>query len=340
MNVKEFILRKIDQDGEVTSRDIQDEADITRQSAHKYLKELRQQGLIRKIGKTKGVKYVRDEPGMNTEHSIQRTYQSDRLEEDKIFRELSLELHLQKQLTPQASDITAYAFTELMNNAIEHSGSKNIRVVFELKPYDLVFHIKDYGVGIFAHIRDSLGLDSEREALQDLLKGKTTTDELRHSGEGIFFSSKAADIMRISSHNLALHFNNRQDELYTQTRSRQQGTTVEFTVSRNSKKDLSDIFERYSGEEYDYSFSKTEVTVSLFTEEEHQFISRSEARRLLHRLDKFEKIVLDFDGIKIIGQGFADQIFRVFQREHPAIDIEPINANDAVAAMISHVKSK
>ena len=339
MDIKQLILDKIEQNGAVTSWEIQDEAGVTRQSAHKHLKELRQQGIIRKIGRTRGVKYVRDETGTIAEHSLQRTYHNDHLEEDKVFRELSLELHLQKQLTPQANDITSYAFTELLNNAIEHSGSESIRITFNLKPYELVFRIKDYGVGIFAHIRDQLGLDSEREALQDLLKGKTTTDEAHHSGEGIFFSSKVADIMRITSHKLALHFDNRADEFYTQTLSRRQGTAVEFTVSRHAKKNLADIFEQYSGEEYDYSFSKTEVTVSLFIAEEHQFISRSEARRLLHRLDKFEKVALDFEGIKTIGQGFADQIFRVFQQQHPDIDITPINTSEAVAAMISHVQS-
>ena len=340
MDIKQLILDKIERNGAVKSQEIQDEAGITRQSAHKYLKELLQQGMIRKIGKTRGVKYVRNDSRLNTEHSIQRTYQNTDLEEDKIFQEISLDLHLSKQLTPQANDITAYAFTELLNNAIEHSRSENIRISFVLKPYDLEFVIKDYGVGIFAHIRDQLGLNSERDALQDLLKGKTTTDESRHSGEGIFFSSKVADIMRITSHKLALHFDNRQDELFTQTLPHRQGTSVEFVISRNSKKNMTDIFEQFSGEEFNYQFSKTQVTVSLYEGNDQQFISRSEARRLLHRLDKFEKIILDFEGINSIGQGFADQVFRVFQQQHPDLIIKSINTNDAVDAMLSHVKSK
>jgi len=51
-------------------------------------------------------------------------------------------------------------------------------------------------------------------------------------------------------------------------------------------------------------------------------------------LDKFEKIILDFDGVKTVGQGFVDEIFRVFKREHLNIGIEYINANNDVEFMI------
>ena len=36
-------------------------------------------------------------------------------------------------------------------------------------------------------------------------------------------------------------------------------------------------------------------------------------------------------------QGFADEIFRVFQNAHPDIVLRPINANEAVLGMIQHV---
>ena len=39
-----------------------------------------------------------------------------------------------------------------------------------------------------------------------------------------------------------------------------------------------------------------------------------------------------------MGQGFADEVFRVFQNQHPDIMLNVINANETVLGMIRHVK--
>jgi len=49
---------------------------------------------------------------------------------------------------------------------------------------------------------------------------------------------------------------------------------------------------------------------------------------------------VDFNGVNSIGQGFADQIFRVFQQQHPDIEIESINTTDGIEAMILHVQQE
>ena len=36
-------------------------------------------------------------------------------------------------------------------------------------------------------------------------------------------------------------------------------------------------------------------------------VARSQAKRLLERFDRFEEVVLDFDGVRQVGQGFADE---------------------------------
>ena len=38
-----------------------------------------------------------------------------------------------------------------------------------------------------------------------------------------------------------------------------------------------------------------------------------------------------------MGQGFADEIFRVFQNEHPEVELIPMNACRSVLGMIKHV---
>ena len=50
--------------------------------------------------------------------------------------------------------------------------------------------------------------------------------------------------------------------------------------------------------------------------------------------------MLDFKGIKTIGQAFADEIFRVFAREHPGVKLMPCNANNEVAKMIHRARTE
>jgi len=71
-----------------------------------------------------------------------------------------------------------------------------------------------------------------------------------------------------------------------------------------------------------------------------QYISRSEARRLLSRLTEFSEAVLDFKDVNMIGQGFADEVFRVYPRNNPEIKITTENVIPEINAMIRHVAEK
>ncbi len=68
-------------------------------------------------------------------------------------------------------------------------------------------------------------------------------------------------------------------------------------------------------------------------------VTRSQAKRLLARFEKFMEIVLDFQDVESIGQAFADEIFRVFHNEHPNINLYPINVNDQVLSMIKRAQN-
>jgi hypothetical protein len=58
-------------------------------------------------------------------------------------------------------------------------------------------------------------------------------------------------------------------------------------------------------------------------------MARSQAKRLIARLEKFAHVTLDFSGVEVAGQGFRDEVFRVFARSHPEITMEPVGMNDA-----------
>jgi len=83
-------------------------------------------------------------------------------------------------------------------------------------------------------------------------------------------------------------------------------------------------------------FNRT-IHVALFREGD--FVSPTEAKLIGARLQGFEVVELDFAGIDQVGQGFADDLFRVWAGEHPTSRLVPVNANPAVTAMITAVQA-
>ena len=112
------------------------------------------------------------------------------------------------------------------------------------------------------------------------------------------------------------------------------GTRVEFQVGRGTRRNLEGVFAEFAPAEYDYRFLKTKVLVKLLQSE---YVSRSEAKRLLANLDRFREVVLDFKDVRSLGQGFADEVFRVFAAAHPATKVAAVGANSVVSAMLRHV---
>lgn len=80
----------------------------------------------------------------------------------------------------------------------------------------------------------------------------------------------------------------------------------------------------------DYGFNKAVVPVRMLKHGLEQLISRSQAKRLLARFERFKVVILDFKGVDTIGQAFADEIFRVFSSEHPDVKLVPVNATSEV----------
>lgn len=56
-------------------------------------------------------------------------------------------------------------------------------------------------------------------------------------------------------------------------------------------------------------------------------VSRNEARRFADRLQTLRVVILDFDGGGLIGPSFADELVRVWAREHPDIELRVSRAS-------------
>lgn len=114
------------------------------------------------------------------------------------------------------------------------------------------------------------------------------------------------------------------------------GTVVDLIIRKDSSLDFTELFKSYTDD--DYNFNKTEIRIKMVESFSDTLMSRSQAKRILSRIEKFKEVVLDFDEVKIIGQGFADEIFRIFLNKHPEIKINCINCNSDVEFMIQRAK--
>ncbi|MBU0729282.1 MAG: DUF4325 domain-containing protein [Proteobacteria bacterium] len=334
MHVKEKILALIKKKKAVSGVELAADLGISRQAVNKHLKNLIQNGSVFKEGITRGAVYRIATTGKSSPGKLRKTFILEDLAEDIVFRDISLFLNLPRILSPGAAEIARYTFTEMLNNAIDHSRSEKCHIEILIDEFNFQFCIRDYGVGIFYSVSDKFKLQDENAAVGEIIKGKTTTMKEKHSGEGIFFSSKAADTMSFRSHKTRLVFDNLRKDVFIEEKKNINGTEVFFCINKRTRKKLDSIFSMYAPEEFDYKFEKTRAMVKLF---QPQYISRSEAKRLLHGLDKFKLIILDFKGVNVMGQGFADEIFRVFIRNHPDISIETENLSPALMPIIKHV---
>ena len=335
IGTKQAILSILYRQGPLEGGGLARKLGVSRQALNVHMQNLITRGKVRKVGVTRGARYLLSS-GKTDSAQILRRYSLPGLEEDNVFEEITTILNLRSELPNNTFRIARYALTEMVNNAIDHSQAAGCELLAVLEPYQFSFRLRDRGIGLFDSIQSKFNLDDEYAALGELLKGKTTTMRERHSGEGIFFTSKAGDHFTIRSHRIRLDFDNIRDDVLVHQQRFWKGTEVAFQTRRSSRRRLGEIFENYSPEEFGFQFERTRVRVKLF---QRDYTSRSEARRLVWNLDRFRDIVLDFKGVHSMGQAFADEIFRVFTRNHPDISINVINANPAVEVMIRHVRS-
>lgn len=347
MALKDQILQLAKKSKRLKAAEVAEKFDVSRQYASLTLSELVSGGRLLKIGSTRNAEYVLPEYALQHLEifpaKIVKTFLNRGLEEHRVLDEVEAQFPPILKLSENVRSVFTYAFSEMLNNAIEHSESQRISIEVFLKEENLVFIVNDFGIGVFRNIMQKKKLKSELEAIQDLLKGKTTTMPKSHSGEGIFFTSKVGDEFILESYGYRLIANNKIPDIFLQeikgSGKQKRGTKVTFKIATNSKGHLNDVFERYANidEESNYGFDKTEIKIKLYSLG-GVHISRSQARRVLSGLEKFRVVVFDFDKVPVVGQAFSDEIFRVFHNKYPKIKLQAVNMNDAVKFMVDRVE--
>lgn len=344
MLTKEKILAAVKKNQQITTKDIVKIFKVSRQYANSMIAALVAEHKLTKVGATKNSFYVLPGHALIYVFRYTKSFKNHNLEEHKILDDIEHHSPTLGELAENIHSIFTYAFSEMFNNAIEHSQSETIKVevTVDIKKQILLFIIDDNGVGVFRNIMRKKSLQSELEAIQELLKGKTTTMPRSHSGEGIFFTSRVADHFVLDSYGYRLIFDNGLPDIFIeQVKKIKKGTRVNFSINLASNRHLNDIFNKYANidEESDYGFDKTEILVKLYTVG-GVYVSRSQARRILSGLEKFRVILFDYDKVPMVGQAYADEIYRVFQHKYPQIKIEEINMNDTVKFMVTRAKTE
>ena len=337
--MEEKVFDFIKKNKRVRTSDVSRFFEVSRPTALFYLKNLVSKNKIIRFENGPKTFYIdREQEGKLYEKGFLfwKVYKVEGLKEHDVFEEVRVLFLKKLALRHSVENALSYAFTEMLNNVVDHSSSTRVKINVGIERKMVYFTITDAGVGIFQNIKHRLHLPSELQALQEVTKGRVTTDPKKHTGEGIFFTSRIADLFVIKSHKLQYKVEQQgKNFIFSELKENKRGTEVFFSITSNRDIHLSNFFRRYTDDSH--RFSKTDVHLKLFDMYTH-LVSRSQAKRVLSELDKFSKIVLDFEGVKQIGQGFADEIFRVFQNEHPSIVIHPVNMGENVEFMVERAK--
>ena len=329
--VREFILRKVEKFPNSIAREAAEEFGLSRTAVNRYLRRLVEEGLLGATGRTNARRYeLRD----LVEIAFRLEGITASSSEDTVWRFRILP-HI-RDVPQNVVNICQYGFTEILNNVIDHSISDDAFITFRQNYCRILIHVMDSGVGIFEKIQKDFNLPDPRSALLELSKGKLTSDKARHTGEGIFFTSRMFDVFHIVSGKLLYERSRTYDDEWLietgDVADPRPGTAVRMEISTDAGWTTRQIFAQYEGDHM--RFRKTHVPITLGNYPGEQLVSRSQAKRVLARFEEFSEILLDFQGVEEIGQAFADEIFRVFRNQHPDIAIVAARAEPNVQKMI------
>ena len=313
--------------GWVTTSTLAKALGVSRQAAHRQLAAAVAAGRLQPEGQARARRYLPVVPRFS--------FDAVGLSEDRVLAHVREQLGFGFDSLSEAEHrLLAYVLTELVNNAIDHARAARVSVSLDIQAAAVALDVVDDGIGAFASVQAGRGLANVMEAAAEITKGKVTTMPERHSGEGVFFSSKAVDHFELSANGLALVVDNSVDDLTIRATPPHLGTTVRLRFSRPVVRSLQAVFAAWTDE---FEFTRTRTVVRLFGMG-RDFVSRSEARRILQGLESFREVIVDFQGVAGIGQGFSDEVFRVWALQHPAIRLVPTNMVDEVRFFVERAE--
>ena len=320
-----YILEKIEAGATSLSRTVAEALALSQNTVHTYLTELLSEGIIERT--------ARGSYRLKEQQYTYRLLRSEGGLSSDTYAFTAYVLPLMKDLPENIRRIWDYAFSEMVNNVMDHSEAECLVLHITQSYLRTRAILTDNGVGIFRKICDHFGFAELDEAICELFKGKLTTDSSNHSGEGIFFTSRMMDSFAIVSDGKIFATSKFEDGALYEDTEPSKGTAVIMSLSNFTRRTAAEVFDLYTDEVG--VFGKTRIPLKNVFDSAP--VSRSQAKRLTHRLEQFSEVTLDFAEISWIGQGFAHQLFVVYANANPDVILIPINMCEAVAKMHRHV---
>jgi len=199
--------------------------------------------------------------------------------------------------------------------------------------------VSDDGRGVFDKIHEAFALDDPALAMLELAKGKLTSQPQRHTGRGLFFSSRLADVFDLHANEHAFQRRAWDGATWAPGRAlKHRGTSVYAAIALDTPRTLESVLAASSADGAGLDFDRTVVPLRLLTSTLASLESRAQARRVTARLTEFRRAEVDFSGVPHIGHGFADELFRVFAGQQPGFELVPVNMSPAVASLVASVR--
>ncbi len=145
-------------------------------------------------------------------------------------------------------------------------------------------------------------------------------------------------MFRIVSRGLTFDHKESEEDFLFERNLESPGTLVWMEHGNHTPRELWMVFDEFAVPD-EFTFSKTIVPVRLGRFGQEGLVSRSQAQRLLARIDRFKVVLFDFTDVETVGQAFADEIFRVYAKAHPEVELTPVHASTQVQRMIARATS-
>lgn len=330
--VTQWITVAAQREGERLPAVIMERLSVTRRTAQALLARLVQAQWLVREGT---LRHPRWRPGVLKQ--VVHRYAIDGLQEDQPWRRDFAPFF---DLRPNVARLAQHAFSELLNNAIDHSGGTLVTVSVRQTAMHLQLLVSDDGCGLFERVQQSFQIDDPTLAMLELAKGKLTSLPDRHSGHGLFFTSRLADMFDLHANRHAFQFRGwDRRQWHAGKPIPHDGTSVYLAIALDTERTLDGVLRAHSADGAGYAFDTTQVPVGLMTGPAIGLESRAQAKRVALGLQRFRRAEVDFSGIADIGHAFADELFRVIPRAHPMLELVPVGMGPRVAAMVASVQA-
>lgn len=172
-------------------------------------------------------------------------------------------------LAPSIARLAQHAFTELLNNAAEHSGGRTVTVSARQTATHLQLLVSADGCGLFQRIQQSFDIGDPTLATLAMLersKGTLTSLPDRHCGHGLYFVARLADVLELHANQHAFqHRGWGRAGWHAGRPMPHTGTSVFLAISLDAERTLDDVLRAGSRGGRSDAFDSTQVPLQLLT---------------------------------------------------------------------------